>query len=145
LERSSGRFVAARLILKGKTPAHSELTRNFDHWIEEYHSQAASFDSPGIWLEKIQLLTTSPVDRNRHLDRDDALGDLLRMISNLDTTPVDLAGLSDEFSELKNKLPPEIFEGDERLALTSPEALKEALPDVKDILLNRLFEEEGRQ
>lgn len=145
LESSSGRFVAARLILEGTTKAHAGLTRNFDHWIEEYHSQASSFDSPGIWLEKIQLRTAPPVDRNKLFDRDDALGDLLRTISNLDTAPLDLARLSDEFSDLKNKLPPEVFAGDEVLDLTSPEALKGALPDIKDILLNRLFEEGGRK
>jgi hypothetical protein len=145
LEKASGRFIATRLVLEGTTQAHTDLNRDFQRWIQEYRSQASSFDNPGIWLEKVQLCTKTPIDIAGQLNRDDALGDLLRLIANLETSPVDLCDLTEEFTDLKNKLPAEISSGDDPFNLADPTLFIKTLPEVKDILLNRLSEEGGRQ
>ncbi len=144
LDGSGGRLVAARLVLEGSSEAHADLTRDPERWIHEYRAQASSLASPGVWLEKVQLHTQRPVSLARQLERDDALGDLLRMIAGLESAPLELESLAEEFSDLKSKLPPEITSGEDALDPTDPELLKAALSEVKETLLARLLEEGDR-
>jgi hypothetical protein len=144
LDGSGGRLVAARLVLEGSSEAHADLARDPERWIQEYRAQASSLSSPGVWLEKVQLRTRQPVGLARQLEREDALGELLRMIADLESAPLELESLAEEFSDLKSKLPPELTSGDDALNPTDPELLKTALPEVKEILLARLLQEGGR-
>jgi DNA repair exonuclease SbcCD nuclease subunit len=144
LDGSGGRLVAARLVLEGSSEAHADLARDPERWIQEYRAQASALASPGVWLEKVQLNTQQPVGLARQLERDDALGDLLRMIVDLESAPLELESLAEEFSDLKSKLPPELTSGDDALNPTDPELLKTALLEVKEILLARLLQEGGR-
>jgi DNA repair exonuclease SbcCD nuclease subunit len=144
LDGSDGRLIATRLILEGSSDAHADLARNPERWIQEYRAQASSLASPGVWLEKVQLHTRRPVDLVRQLDREDALGDLLRMIADLESAPLELESIAEEFSDLKSKLPPELTSGDDALDPTDPELLKASLSEVKEILLARLLEEGDR-
>lgn len=144
IERSAGRMVAARLVLEGSSGAHADIARNPERWIHEYRAQALSLASPGVWLEKVQIQTRRPVELARQLGREDALGDLLRMIENLESVPLEIESLAKEFSDLKSKLPPELASGEDPLDPTNTEVLNATLPDVREILLARLLEEGGQ-
>jgi len=141
LGASDGRLVAARLVLEGASQAHAELTREPERWIHEYRAQASAQGSPGVWLEKVEVRTRRPVDLARQLERDDALGDLLRSIARLESAPLELESLAAEFADLKSRLPVELTSGDDALDPTRPAVLEAALPDVVEILLGRLLGE----
>ena len=145
LDEAGDRLVAARLVLEGASPAHAALAREPERWMQEYRAQASSLPGPGVWLEKVRLETTRPVDLTAQLDRDDALGDLLRMIAGLEASPLELEGLAEEFNDLKGKLPIEITAGEEPLDPVDPATLRAALPQVKELLLSRLLEEGDAQ
>jgi exonuclease SbcD len=138
---SDDRLLAARLVLEGRSAAHTALVREPERWMQEYRAQASSLPGPGVWLEKVKLETKRPVDLGAELDRDDALGDLLRMVSRLEAAPIELADLTELFVDLKGKLPPELKQGDEPLDPTSLETLESAIPRVKELLLSRLLDE----
>jgi exonuclease SbcD len=135
------RLLAARLVLHGRSPAHAALAREPERWMHEYRAQASSLPGSGVWLEKVKLETQRPVDLDAELERDDALGELLRMIAGLEEAPIELESLAAEFAELKGKLPPEITSGEDSLDPTDVAALKSALPQVRELLLSRLLDE----
>jgi hypothetical protein len=83
------------------------------------------------------------VDFEAQLGRDDALGDLLRLIAGLEDAPLELEAFAEEFAELRRKLPPELTEGEESFDPTDLATLKSAIPQVKELLLSRLLEGKG--
>jgi hypothetical protein len=130
-------------------------TRAAGSWLRAWYSKAhpqptqrsrgnpsvgCTSTAPRPRLEKITVATRRPVDLAKELERDDALGDLLRLIQELETSPLPLEDLTAEFAELKTKLPVEIVSGDDALDPTDPQFLRAALPDVKELLLSRLLD-----
>jgi DNA repair exonuclease SbcCD nuclease subunit len=140
---SDGRLLAARVLLEGASEAHAELSRQPERWIHELRAQASALESPGVWLEKVEIRTRRPVDLARQLERDDALGDLLRGIAGLESAPLELEDLAAEFADLKSKLPVELLSGEDALDPTRPSVLEASLPDVVEILMGRLLDEGG--
>ena len=92
-----------------------------------------------LWLEKVRLHTSAPVDDRAALAREDALGGLLRAIRDLAPNAAMLAALGAEFEDLALKLPVEIRDAEDGLDPRSPALLAEALEDVKALLLDRLL------
>lgn len=139
LDTAAGRPVAARLVLKGPSAAHSRLHADLEHWTQEYRALATALGGAGIWLEKVLLKTRPSTSVDSLLSRDDALGGLLRGISDIELDEEALADLANEVSALRQKLPAEILSGDDRYDPSDPEQLKVVLEDIKELLLNRLL------
>ncbi len=140
VDSAEGRLLAARLLLRGRTAAQSELARDPDRWIHEYREQAASFAAPGVWLEQVRLETRRETDLEAAFARDDALGDLVRLIAELDGESTALDELAALFGDLRQKLPPEIRTGEDGEDPTDVERIRAKLPAVRDLLLTRLLE-----
>jgi hypothetical protein len=79
------------------------------------------------------------------LTRDDALGILVRGLVNWESDESFLAEVMSEFRDLARKLPRELHTGDESLDLDNPQTLRQAIEDVKHLLLARLLSVEGNQ
>lgn len=139
LDSTEGRLLAARLVLKGASAAHSQLHAEIEHWTQEYRALASSLGGAGIWLEKVSLNTQPSIAINRVLARDDALGGLLRGIQGIELDDVALEELANEVSMLRQKLPAEILSGEDRYDPTDPQQLKVVLEDIKELLVNRLI------
>ncbi len=139
LDTAERRPVAARLVLKGVTAAHSRLQAEWEHWTQEYRALATSLPGAGIWLEKVLPKTQPAISVDLMLSRDDALGGLLRGISEIELDEAALADLANEVSALRQKLPADMLSGDDGYDPTDPEQLKIALEDIKELLLNRLL------
>ena len=136
LDGAKGRPVAVRLVLKGACSAHSSLHARREHWIEEYRALATGLGGAGIWLEKVVIDTKPVASVDEALKRDDALSGLLRAIRDMEWDDSALEGLAKEMSPLRQKLPPELLRDYDP---AKPERLKEALEDIKEILVNRLL------
>jgi exonuclease SbcD len=139
---TEGRLLAARLVLKGTSPAHDELVSHPDRWQHEFRNAAVGLGQPGVWLEKVVLETRRPRDLGNALERTDALGDLLRLVAELEGAPVELEELGAIFSDLKKSLPPPLQAGEDAIDPTHPETLRGMLPAVRDLLLARLLDVE---
>jgi hypothetical protein len=79
------------------------------------------------------------------LARDDALGDLLRGLVNWETDAQLLDELATEFGNLQRKLPEELQSGDDAIDLQDSQTMRQAVEDVKHLLLSRLLSMEDGQ
>ncbi len=138
LAGEGGRPLAVRLRLQGACPFHAELAGAADRWREEVRAVANGFGSGALWVEKVRFETRPAADLDA-FDREDALGGLLRAVRDLTTGEGELAELAAAFSELRAKLPAELFADGEALDPAEPEGLRGLLGEVKDLLLSRLL------
>jgi exonuclease SbcD len=139
LDDADGRPVAARLVLQGISPVHSILHADSNHWIQEYRALAAGLGGAGMWLEKVALETRQAVSLDELLERDDALGGLLRAIHTLEMDAAGVEGLAEEVAALRQKLPPELLGGEERYDPGDPQYLSGLMEDIKELLMHRLL------
>ena len=139
LDEAQGRPVAARLILQGNSSVHSALHSDSSHWVQEYRALAAGLGGAGIWLEKVALETRQAIALDELLERDDALGGLLRAIHALEIDAAGVEALATEVSELRNKLPPELLGGEEHYNPDDPLYLSGLMEDIKELLMHRLL------
>jgi DNA repair exonuclease SbcCD nuclease subunit len=143
LDAADGRPVAARLVLRGSSPVHSALHADSKHWIQEYRALAAGLGGAGIWLEKVVLETRQAVALDELLERDDALGGLLRAIHALEIDAAGIEGLAAEVAALKQKLPHELLGGEERYDPADAQYLSGLMEDIKELLMHRLLSTAG--
>ena len=131
---SEGRLSAIRVRVTGASAAHEQLVPRAERVTEEV--RALTLDLAGeAWLEKVELATRPVAQRAELREREDAIGEMLRGLSNIAHDDAALAELAEELAELKRKLPPELREGPDAIDLDSPEALRRLLSEVEQTLL----------
>ncbi|MCB1880105.1 MAG: DNA repair exonuclease, partial [Gammaproteobacteria bacterium] len=69
----------------------------------------------------------------------DALGGLLRAVNALELDASTADRLAAELSTLRHRLPAELLGGEDPFDPTDPALLKDALVDIKELLINRLL------
>jgi hypothetical protein len=69
----------------------------------------------------------------------DPLSDLVRYLNGLPTTEEIGALLAEDIRILKEKLPPELFQGQEAMNPDSPEKLSGLVEEVKGMLIQRIL------
>ena len=101
LEASDGRPVVFRLTLAGRGTIHRWLRREgtVDDLLEQINSRYPD-SHPWLWCERIQLETSSPVDREQAAQREDFTGDLARLCTELRGNPDALAELGKSLRDL---------------------------------------------
>jgi exonuclease SbcD len=125
--------------VKGASPVHSALHSDSAHWIQEYRALASGFGGAGLWLEKVAIETRQAVALDELLERDDALGGLLRAVHALEIDSAGVEGLAEEVAALRQKLPHELLSGEERYDPTDPQYLTGLMEDIKELLMHRLL------
>jgi exonuclease SbcD len=143
LDAADGKLVAVRLTLHGECSAHLKLHADRERWVQEYRALATGLGGAGVWLEKVYFKTNPATLAEEALERDDALSGLLRDIRGMELDASALDGLADEISSLRQKLPAELITSDDPFDPANPEFLKEALEDIKELLVNRLLSTEN--
>ena len=145
LGKGQGRSLAFRIHITGSCGAHRELSVDVDRWTNEIRAAAADLSNGEVWIEKVKVQTHSAVDLKEMMARDSALGGLLRAIHDLEADDQLLATISEEFSDLRRKLPAELRTGVETVDLERPETFREAIEDVKHMLLGRILSGGGEE
>ena len=138
LDDADERTVAARLVLQGISSVHSALHSDSNHWIQEYRALASGLGGAGLWLEKVVIETRQAVALDELLERDDALGGLLRAIHELEMDASGVETLAAEVADLRQKLPPELLGGEDRYDPTETGYLAGLMEDIKELLVRRL-------
>jgi DNA repair protein SbcD/Mre11 len=136
--RSDGLPLAVRVEVEGACPAHESLTARIHHWTNEIRAAALDASGGDAWIEKIKLRTSLPVRRDG-AQTDGPVGELIQFLEELRGDESQFAMLRNEFADLKRKLPPELLEGTGALDLDSPQALRDLLDEVRQILSMRLL------
>lgn len=137
--------LAVRLVISGACKAHRDLSADMEQWTNEVRSAATDLSNGRIWIEKVKLETQSETEIQEMIERDDALGGLMRAIGDIKPGDGLFADLAPEFRELQRKLPSELRTGEEAIDLENPELLNSAIEDVKQLLLARLLRKRDKQ
>jgi DNA repair exonuclease SbcCD nuclease subunit len=139
---ADGRALAVRVEVAGACRAHRVLAAEPVRWTNEIRAVAQDVGGGELWIEKVQLRTALPAEAAGQ-SPDGPLGEIVRRIAELKADPEDLGKLGGEFSELLEKLPPELKEGADALGLERPETLREMLDQVEQLLIHQLLAREG--
>lgn len=134
---AEGRMLAARIVVRGASRAHSALVAQADRWEAELRSAASEF-ADALFLERVVQGTRAPLDPERLAQRRDALGQVARALLALRSDAEARSALLGELSDLRAKLPAEVREGVDAIHLDDEAALVEPLSDVEQMLLPAL-------
>lgn len=139
-EAADERFCAVRFRIRGACACHSQLIRSseIEEVVAEIRSLAASIHRD-LWIEKVIIETTPPVDVEQMRLSADLMGDLLRTIDQLATGPEsDLLQLAESLKPLAAKAPLELEQAGIRL--DDPEQLRHWVRQAEGVLVSRLYE-----
>lgn len=142
LDISDGRFAAIRVEISGACAVHRELTQPGiqNEVVSQIRDIANEWDDE-IWIEKVKLNTSAPINVQQLRQGNDLLGELLRDIESLSTNRERLAELvAESLATLSTKAESELLAAE--ISLTDPEQLQSWLQQAEGLLLARL-EAEG--
>ena len=140
LSKADDRSLAVRILVTGSTEAHFQLASYSQHWQAQLlHEIVDRFDDR-VWVERIEFRTRVAMDLDVLAARDDALGELLRGIRDVDSMEAALSEVRSDLDEMLKRLPADPRTVDSRINLDDPEQLQAVLSDVKDILMPRLLQ-----
>jgi DNA repair exonuclease SbcCD nuclease subunit len=141
-EQADGRPLALRLILTGPSPVHARLMERTAGWTEEFRGIAEAIGS--IWLEKVQFDTRRAISIGEMFDRNTPLAGLVQSIEQLELDNDTLLEFVPELSDLKRKLPAEIYHDDDNPFAESGQSSMNALrTQVRELLMARLLQHES--
>jgi DNA repair exonuclease SbcCD nuclease subunit len=139
LSENGGMSLVVRVVFTGQTEAHAELAADMERWTGELRAAGLEVGGGQVWVEKIKLGTGLPVRAADLNTVDGAIGELVRLFSELADDPRQLCDLCPELADLEKKLPREIKDGTDRIGLDDPKWLAGLLDQIQPLLLRRLM------
>jgi DNA repair exonuclease SbcCD nuclease subunit len=143
--KGPGEVMAVRLVIEGACRAHRELVADPEKWTAEVRAAIAAATGERVWVEKVRFMTASEADLSILRSGSDPLSDLVRYIDGLSATEELGALLAEDIRSLKEKLPPELFQGEGAIAPDSPKELPGLVEDVKGMLVQRILTSGARK
>jgi DNA repair exonuclease SbcCD nuclease subunit len=128
-QQSGGRLLACRIELVGNSALHAELKARSDDLRESTLAHTLHDGTDTIWIEKIKVRTTPPEDAATIAEREDALGELFRVLPRAAEDEEFRDELTGILHELRVALPHEVKDR------ADDELLRAALDDDFDTLI----------
>lgn len=114
-----GRLLACRIVLTGCTEIHDHLLISTEQLLAEARAAALGFGDASAWIERVVIATEPVLDSAVVAEREDALGELHRMLGEAAADPELLRQLDTDISELVRKLPSDVRDDTEDAALNA--------------------------
>lgn len=114
---ADGRLLTCRIELKGRTEIHDRLLASMEHLLAEARAAALGLGEEAAWVERVVVATEPVLDPATLRAREDALGELQRMLGDAGEDAVLLKQLDADIGELVRKLPHEVRAGAEDAVL----------------------------
>ena len=105
---TDGRLLVCRIELKGRTEIHDGLVASTEHLLAEARAAALGLGEEAAWIERVVVATESTVDPATLAAREDALGELQRMLGDAGEDAALLEQLEADIGELVRRLPHEV-------------------------------------
>lgn len=134
------RPLAVRIRLVGQCAAHGELVGAVEKWTHEVRARACEVD--GVWIEKVQFATRTPIDLAALRRQPGALSTLLQSLDHDRNDPAALAALAADLAPLRDKL---AALGDDGPAFDQPEVIRALLDDVEQFLVPMLLDQGAKR
>lgn len=139
-DQADGRPLVVRVTVSGQTPMHGDLNGRRDMLREEVRGIAVAI-SERLWIEKIDLRTTTPVSSfAQAADQRDELSELLAQGAEDEGL---VAALNAEFAEFLAKIPPDVGRDDDLLSAVRRGDVRELIKAAADALDARLAADVG--
>jgi len=137
-ESVGDRLLAARIQLRGRSAADSELRSDLARW--RGGIRAAAMDTAtSIWVEKIVFETQPDIDVDALIAGDDPIANLVRAVRGVADDEGALSQIIESLESLTTKLPVEYRQLPEAIDLGSRDGLTELLQGVEKNLLPQLL------
>ena len=105
---ADGQLLACRIVFEGRTEVHEQLVASEDQVLAEARASALSLGEEVAWVEKIVIATEAVVDPQTLAQREDAIGELQRMLRDAGSDDELLAQIAGDIGELVRRLPHEV-------------------------------------
>lgn len=105
---ADGRLVACRIQLRGRTKIHGQLLAAEDRLLAEAHSSALGLGEETAWVEKVVIATESVMSPENLAEREDAVGELQRMLHEAGSDADLLHEIETDVGEMISRLPHEV-------------------------------------
>lgn len=139
LEQSDDRPLIVRIEVFGASKAHDGIAANPERWRNEIRSAAIDLGGGRIWIEKVNLHTKPPFERQVGELAEGPLGELLGLLDEIRSDPGRLRTLGESLDDLLKKLPREVKDPHDGIAFEESEWLARMLEGVRPLLLGRLM------
>ncbi len=105
---ADGRLLACRIELTGHTGIHDYLVVSIEHLLAEVRAIALGFGDAVVWVERVVVGTEPVVDPAVLTMREDAMGELCRMLKDAAADTELIGQVEADVSEFVRKLPSEV-------------------------------------
>lgn len=105
---AEGRLLAVRIEITGRTEIHGQLLVSTEHLLAEARAAALGLGEEAAWVERVVVATEPVLDPATLRAREDALGELHRMLGDASEDAALLEYLDADIGELVRKLPHEV-------------------------------------
>jgi exonuclease SbcD len=105
---ADGRLLACRIVLGGRTAVHDQLVASENRMLAEARAGALGLGDEVAWVEKVVISTEPEVDAQTLAEREDAIGELQRMLQEATGDTDLLAQIEDDIGRLLRQLPHEV-------------------------------------
>ncbi|MBT6275768.1 MAG: DNA repair exonuclease [Chromatiales bacterium] len=113
LAGAADRLHALRVRLSGTTPLQRLESEQPGRMEAEIRAASQDLGDADIWIEQVRLQLRSPIDRTREVQRQDAVGELLRLVDALAADPSRMdAYAKEKLGDLLDYLPAEVLAGE---------------------------------
>ncbi len=138
LQAADGRPLAVRVTLTGVSAAHGVLRAAEDALVENLRALGTDIGGGQLWIEKVKVTTRPPLSAAALRSGDGAIAQLLHSIDELREDDAALLALVQSLGDLP-RLPAELTEDVDGVALTDPGFLRSQIEAVEQMLLERLL------
>jgi hypothetical protein len=131
-----------RVTLTGSTALHTLEANQPGTLAAAVQAAAQDVSDAEVWIEQVRLALTTPIDRAQGAQRQDAVGELIRLVDSIAGDDAELASRARaELGDLLNALPAEVTAGvaaADVLRLDNFADLRALLMDAEATVLARL-------
>ncbi len=137
------RLHAVRVTLTGSTELQRVEASQPGTLAAAMYGAAQDIGEAEVWIEQVRLDLSTPLDRARTAERQDAVGELVRLVDSIIEDEAELLRLAqNELGDLLGAVPQEAMAGDVP-RLDDPVELKSLLMDAEATVLARLTDSGG--
>jgi exonuclease SbcD len=136
---ADGRPVAMRIRFEGATPISNELSAYPERFEQQIRALGAEITDDDLWIERVENATVGKQDLESMLSDDTAFGELLKDILATPENPDEISGLNDVISDLRKKLPSEVFGVESVLNIDENQIIVRLVEEAKHMLTGRLL------
>ena len=131
---SDGRLLVGNVRLQGRTELHDQLVASAEHFLAEARAAALGLGEEVAWVERLVVATEPMIDHATLAARQDAVGELQRILVEAEHDPGVLEEMKREIGDFIRNLPHEVR------ADADDEILRAAIADDHAGLIDRVTE-----